>query len=68
MQAILAGTHVFSAAGQARLLRTQEYVGRLPAARAALAEISEAERDGGDLRLATAVLTWPKVRRIRRPA
>jgi LuxR family transcriptional regulator, maltose regulon positive regulatory protein len=56
MQAILAGTHVFSAAGQARLLRTQAYMGRLPAARGALAEISEAERDGGDIRLATAVL------------
>ena len=56
MQAMLAGTHVFSAAVRARLLQTQAYMGRLPAARAALAEINGAQRDTGDMRLATAVL------------
>jgi LuxR family transcriptional regulator, maltose regulon positive regulatory protein len=56
MQAMLAGKHVFSAAVQARLLQTQVYMGRLAAARAALAEMSEKERDTGDLRLATAVV------------
>ena len=39
MQAMLAGRHAFSAAVQARLLQTQVYMGRLAAARAALAEI-----------------------------
>ncbi|MGO9954490.1 MAG: LuxR C-terminal-related transcriptional regulator [Solirubrobacteraceae bacterium] len=56
MQAMLAGRHAFSAAVQARLVQTQVYMGRLAAARAALAEISEEERDTGDLRLATAVV------------
>ena len=56
MQAMLSGKHAFSAAVQARLLQTQVYMGRVAAARAALAEISEEERDSGDMRLATAVL------------
>jgi LuxR family maltose regulon positive regulatory protein len=56
MQAMLAGTHAFSAAVQARLLQTQVYMGRLPAARAALAEISEEDRDRGDIRLAAATV------------
>jgi LuxR family maltose regulon positive regulatory protein len=56
MQAMLAGTHAFSAAVQARLLQTQVYMGRLPAARAALAEISEEDRDKGDMRLAAAAV------------
>jgi LuxR family maltose regulon positive regulatory protein len=56
MQAMLAGTHAFSAAVQARLLQTQVYMGRLPAARAALAEISEEDRDRGDMRLAAAAV------------
>jgi LuxR family maltose regulon positive regulatory protein len=56
MQAMLAGQHTFSAAVQARLIQTQVYLGRLSDARAELAEISEEERDTGDLRLATAVV------------
>jgi LuxR family transcriptional regulator, maltose regulon positive regulatory protein len=56
MQAMLAGEHAFSAAVQARLLQTQVYMGRLAAARAALSEISEEERNTGDLRFATAVV------------
>jgi len=56
MQAMLAGQHTFSAAVQARLLQTQVYLGRLSDARAELAEISEEERNTGDLRLATAVV------------
>lgn len=56
MQAMLAGNHVFSVAVQARLLQAQVYRGPLAAARAALAEVSEEERDNGDVRLATAVL------------
>ena len=56
MQAMLEGTHVFSAAVQARLIQTQVYMGRLPAARAAFAELSGEERDTADLRLAIAAL------------
>ena len=56
MQAMLAGTHAFSAAVQARLVQTQVYMGRLPAARAGLVEITDEERDTGDMRLATAVV------------
>ena len=56
MQAMLTGKHVFSAAVQARLLQTQVYMGRLAAARATLAELSEPDRDAGDMRLATAVV------------
>ncbi|MFL5338392.1 MAG: LuxR family transcriptional regulator, partial [Geminicoccaceae bacterium] len=56
MQAMLEGKHAFSAAVDGRLLQVQVYLGRLTAARAALAEISEEERDTGDLRLATAVI------------
>jgi LuxR family maltose regulon positive regulatory protein len=56
MQAMLAGKHAFSTAVQARLLQTQVYMGRLAAARAALAGIGDEERDTGDMRLATAVV------------
>ena len=56
MQAMLAGKHVFSVAVEARLLQTQVYMGRLAAARAALTEVSENDRDTGDMRLATAVI------------
>jgi LuxR family maltose regulon positive regulatory protein len=56
MQAMLAGQHTFSAAVQARLLQTQVYLGRLSDARAELADISEEERDTGDMRLASAVV------------
>jgi len=56
MQGMLAGKHAFSAAVQARLLQTQVYMGRVAAARAALAGLSDEERDRGDLRLATAVV------------
>ena len=56
MEAALAGKHAFSAAVRARLLQTQVYMGRLAAARAGLAEMSEHERDTGDMRLAAAVV------------
>jgi LuxR family maltose regulon positive regulatory protein len=56
MQVMLADEHAFSAAVQARLVQTQVYMGRLAAARAALAELSEEERNTADMRLATAVV------------
>ncbi|MBV9363191.1 MAG: hypothetical protein JOY89_03060 [Solirubrobacterales bacterium] len=56
MQAMLAGEHALSAAVQARLVQTQIYMGRQAAARAALSEISEQERNTGDMRVAAAVV------------
>jgi LuxR family maltose regulon positive regulatory protein len=56
MQAMLAGEHAYAVAVQARLLQAQVYMGCVAAVRAALAEISDEQRDTGDLRLAMAVL------------
>jgi LuxR family maltose regulon positive regulatory protein len=56
MQVMLADEHAFSTAVQARLVQTQVYMGRLAAARAALGELSEEERNTADMRLATAVV------------
>ena len=62
MQAMLAGTHVFSAAVQARLLQTQVYMGRLAAARATLAEISEQTATPAICAWPPPLFTSPKVR------
>jgi LuxR family transcriptional regulator, maltose regulon positive regulatory protein len=57
MQSLLAGKHALAVAGRARLLQTQARMGRLAAARAALADISEEEkRETSDMRLAAAVI------------
>jgi LuxR family maltose regulon positive regulatory protein len=57
MQSLLAGQHALAVAGRARLLQTQARMGRLAAARAAIADISEEEkRETSDMRLAAAVI------------
>ncbi len=56
MQALLATKHAFVVAVRARLLQTQARMGQLAAARAALADISEEERDTSDMRIAAAVI------------
>jgi LuxR family transcriptional regulator, maltose regulon positive regulatory protein len=56
MEALLADRHPFARRTQARLLQTQASMGQLAAARAALADISEEERDTADMRLAAAVI------------
>ena len=56
MEALLADRHPFALRTQARLLQTQARMGQLAAARAALADISEEERDTADMRLAAAVI------------
>ena len=53
---LLADRHPFARRTQARLLETQARIGQLAAARAALADISEAERNTSDIRLASAVI------------
>jgi LuxR family maltose regulon positive regulatory protein len=56
MQALLASKHPFALAGRARILQTQARMGQLTAARAALAEISEDDRDLTNFRVAAAVI------------
>ena len=56
MQALLATKHAFVVAVRARLLQTQARMGQLAAARAALADISKAERDTSDMRIAAGVI------------
>jgi LuxR family maltose regulon positive regulatory protein len=56
MQTLLTGRHAFTAAGRARLLQTQARMGRTAAARAALADVAEEDRDAADLRVAAAVI------------
>jgi len=57
MQSLLAGSHALAVAGRARLLQTQAHMGRLDAARTALADIGEEEkRETSDMRLAAAVI------------
>ena len=57
MQSLLAEKHALAVAGRARLIQTQARMGRLAAARAALADISEEEkRETSDMRLAAAVI------------
>ena len=56
MEDLLAGTHAFAVAGRARLIQTQVRMGQLAAARAAIAEISEAERAISEMRAAAATI------------
>ena len=56
MQALLAGKHPFALRTRARLLQTQVRMGELAAARAAIAEISDAERGTSEMRIAAAVI------------
>ena len=56
MEGLLAGEHAFAPVVRARVLQTQARMGELAGARAALDEISEAERDVGDMRVTAAVI------------
>jgi LuxR family maltose regulon positive regulatory protein len=56
MQTLLAGRHALAVPSQARLLQTHACMGHLATARAALAEISDEDRDAGEVRLAAAVI------------
>jgi LuxR family transcriptional regulator, maltose regulon positive regulatory protein len=56
MERLLAGEHAFAPVVRARLLQTQARMGDLPAARAALDDASERERDVADMRAAAAVI------------
>jgi LuxR family transcriptional regulator, maltose regulon positive regulatory protein len=56
MQALLDTKHAFVVAVRARRLQTQARMGQLAAARGALADISEEERDTADMRIAAAVI------------
>jgi LuxR family transcriptional regulator, maltose regulon positive regulatory protein len=56
MEALLADRHPFARRTQARLLQTEASMGQLAGARAALADLSEEERDTADMRFAAAVI------------
>ena len=56
MEGLLAGEHAFAPVVRARALQTQARMGELAAARAALDDLSEQERDVGDMRVAAAVI------------
>ncbi|MBV9309931.1 MAG: hypothetical protein JOZ73_03825 [Solirubrobacterales bacterium] len=56
MQALLADTHPFALRTRVRLIQTQAATGELEAARAALAEVTDEQRDTGEMRLAAAVI------------
>ena len=56
MEGLLAGEHAFAPVVRARLVQTEARLGELPAARAALDDASDEERNGGDMRAAAAVV------------
>ena len=56
MQVLLVSKHAFAEAVGARLIETQARMGDLAAARAALSELTEEERDTADFRRAAAVI------------
>jgi len=56
IEGLLAGEHAFAPVVRARVLQTQARMGELAAARAALGDVSEEERDMGDMRVAAAVI------------
>jgi len=56
MEGLLTSEHAFGPVVRARVLQTQARLGETAAARAALDEVSEQERDVGDLRVAAAVV------------
>jgi LuxR family transcriptional regulator, maltose regulon positive regulatory protein len=56
LQALLADEHPFALRTRARLLQTQVRMGQLAAAGAAIAELSDAERDTSEMRIAAAVI------------
>ena len=56
MQGLLSDRHPFALRTQARLLQAQARMGELSVAHAALADLSEEERDSAEIRVATAVL------------
>ncbi len=56
IEVLLAGKHAFAPVVRARMLQTQARMGELAAARAALDDISEQERDTGDMRVAAAAI------------
>ena len=55
-QALLAARHAFGAGVRARLVQTQVRMGELSAARAALVDIGEEERDSSNIRIAAAAM------------
>ncbi len=56
MEGLMAGEHAFAPVVRARVLQTQARMGELAAGRAALDDVSEEERDTGDMRVAAAVI------------
>jgi LuxR family maltose regulon positive regulatory protein len=56
MEGLLAGEHAFAPVVRARLVQTEARMGELPAARAALDDASDEERNVGDMRAAAAVV------------
>ncbi len=56
MEGLLAGEHAFGPVVRARLVQTQARMGELPVARAALDDVSDEERNAGDMRAAAAVV------------
>jgi LuxR family transcriptional regulator, maltose regulon positive regulatory protein len=56
MQALLLSEHAFAVAVRARVIETQARMGDLAAARAALSELTESERDTAETRTAAAVV------------
>ncbi|MBV8217964.1 MAG: hypothetical protein JO325_05850, partial [Solirubrobacterales bacterium] len=56
MQALLANRHPFTLRTRARLMETQARMGQLDAARAAIADVSDAERGASEILVATAVI------------
>ena len=56
MEGLLAGEHAFGPVVRARLVQTEARIGELPAARAALDDVSDEERNAGDMRAAAAVV------------
>jgi LuxR family maltose regulon positive regulatory protein len=56
MEGLLAGEHAFAPVVRARVLQTQARMGEVAGARAALDDVSEEDRDVGDMRVAAAVI------------
>ena len=56
MEDLLAGEHAFAPVVRARMLQTDARIGELAAARATVDDVSDAERDAGEMRVATAVI------------
>jgi LuxR family transcriptional regulator, maltose regulon positive regulatory protein len=56
MQTLLVSTHALGVAVGARVIETQARTGHLAAARAALSELTESERDTAEARTAAAVV------------